>query len=47
MKFSGNVGNGPVNKWFNFGGDPDHGFGYGSRHWWDVPWWRYALFQCF
>jgi len=24
MKFSGKVGNGPVNKWLNFGGDPDH-----------------------
>jgi len=21
MKFSGNVGNGPVNKWLDFGGD--------------------------
>ena len=25
MKFSGKVGNGPVNKWLNFRGDPDHG----------------------
>jgi len=24
MKFSGKVGNGPMNKWLNFGGDPDH-----------------------
>ena len=23
MKFSGKVGNGPTNKWLNFGGDPD------------------------
>jgi len=23
MKFSGNVGNGPLNKFSNFGGDPD------------------------
>jgi len=23
MKFSGKVGNGTVNKWLNFGGDPD------------------------
>jgi len=23
MKFPGKVGNGPVNKWLNFGGDPD------------------------
>ena len=22
MKFSGKVGNGPANKWLNFGGDP-------------------------
>jgi len=26
MKFSGKVGNGPVNKRLNFGGDPDHGY---------------------
>ena len=26
MKFSGKVGNGPVNKRLNFGGDPDHGW---------------------
>jgi len=24
MEFSEKVGNGPVNKWLNFGGDPDH-----------------------
>ena len=24
MKFSAEVGNGPVNKTLNFGGDPDH-----------------------
>ena len=24
MKFSGKVDNGPMNKWLNFGGDPDH-----------------------
>jgi len=24
MKFSGNICNGPVNKWLNFGGNPDH-----------------------
>jgi len=24
MKFSGTVGNGPVNKWLNFAGDTDH-----------------------
>jgi len=44
MKFSGNVGNWPVNKQLNFGGNPDHGFGSRSvsRHWQDVPWRRYA-----
>jgi len=29
MKFL-KVGNGPMNKWLNFGGDLDHGSGYGS-----------------
>jgi len=24
MKFSGKVGNEPMNKWLNFGGNPDH-----------------------
>jgi len=24
MKFSGKVDNGSMNKWLNFGGDPDH-----------------------
>jgi len=24
MKFSVNVGNWPINKWLNFGGDSDH-----------------------
>jgi len=24
VKFSGKVGNGPMNKSLNFGGDPDH-----------------------
>jgi len=39
MKFPGKIGNGPVNKRLNFGGDPDHGADYGSgsgsvsRHW--------------
>jgi len=44
MKFSEMVGNGPMNKWLNFGGDPDHGFGSRSvsRHWQDVPWRRCA-----
>jgi len=30
MKFSKKVGEALVNKWLNFGGDPDHGSG--SRH---------------
>jgi len=25
MKFAQKVGNGPMNKWLNFGGDPDRG----------------------
>jgi len=39
MKFSGKIGNGPMNKRLNFGGDPDRGSGYRygsgsiSRHW--------------
>jgi len=44
MKFSGKVGNGPVIRLLNFGGNldhgyqsPDHGYGYRSisvsRHW--------------
>ena len=53
MKFSGKDGNGPMDKWLNFDGDPDqesgHGSGSGSvsRQWYDVPWRRYALSQCF
>ena len=41
MKFSGKVGNGPVNKWLNFGGDLDQG----SRHRQNTDW--YVLSQCF
>ena len=35
MKFSVKTGNGPMNRWSNFGGDPDEGSGSGSvsRHW--------------
>jgi len=33
MKFSGKVGNGPVNKRLNFGNDPDHGFRSVWRYW--------------
>jgi len=48
MKFSGKVGNWPLNKRLNYGGDPNTD--------WDTnpdPYhttgktWRYALFQCF
>jgi len=40
MKFSGKVGNGPLNKWLNFGGDPDHrldtGIVFRIRHYWEI-----------
>ena len=40
MKFSGKVGNGPVNKWLHFGGDPDHcldtGIVFRIRHCWEI-----------
>ena len=40
MKFSGEVGNGPVNKCLNFGSDPDHrldtGIVFRIRHYWDT-----------
>ena len=29
MKSAEKVGNGPINKWLNFGGDPDQRSGYG------------------
>jgi len=39
MKFSEKVGNGPVHKRLNFGGDPDHhvdtGIVFRVRHYWD------------
>jgi len=39
MKFSGKVGNGPLNKLLNFGGDPDHrldtGIVFRIRHYWE------------
>jgi len=28
MNFSGKLGNGQMNEWLNFGGDPDHGSGF-------------------
>jgi len=37
MKFSGKVGNRPVNELLNFGDSPDHGSRSVSWHWWDVP----------
>jgi len=40
MKFSGKVGNGPVNKWLNFAGDLDHrldtGIVFRIRHHWEI-----------
>jgi len=40
MKFLGNVGNGPVNKRLNFGGDPNHrlhtGIVFRIRHYWKI-----------
>ena len=40
MKLSGKVGNGPVNKWLHFDGDPDHrldtGIVFRIRHYWKV-----------
>jgi len=32
MKFLGKVGNEPVNKWLNFGGDPRYGSEYASGY---------------
>jgi len=40
MKFSGKVGNGPMNKRLNFGGDRDHrldtGIVFRIRHYWEI-----------
>ena len=40
MKFSGKVGNGPMNKWLNFGGDPNYrlstGIAFRIRHYWEI-----------
>ena len=40
MKFSGKVGNGIVNKWLHFGGDPDHrldtGIVFRICHYWEI-----------
>jgi len=40
MKISGKVDNGPVNKWSNFGGDPNHrldaGIVFRIRHYWEI-----------
>jgi len=40
MKFAGKVGNGPMNSWLNFGGDPDHrldtGIVFRMRHYWEI-----------
>jgi len=40
MKLAGKVDNGPVNKWLNFSGDPDHrldtGIVFRIRHYWEI-----------
>jgi len=40
MKSSGKVRNGPLNKWLNFGGDPDHrldtGIFFWIRNYWEM-----------
>jgi len=36
MKFSEKVGNGPMNKRLNFGGDPDTGTVFRICHYWDI-----------
>jgi len=40
MKFSGKVGNGRMNMWLNFGGDPDHRLDteivFRIRHYWEI-----------
>jgi len=40
MKFAGKIVNGPMNKWLNFVGDPDHrldtGIVFPIRHYWDI-----------
>jgi len=40
MNFSRKVGSGPMNKWLNFGGDPDHRLAAGIvlriHHYWEI-----------
>jgi len=40
IKFSGKIGNGPMNEWLNFGGDPVHGLDirivFRIRHYWEI-----------
>ena len=40
MKFSGTVGNGPMNRWLNFGCTPDHrldaGIVFRILHYWEI-----------
>jgi len=40
VTFSGKVGNGPVNRWLNFGADPDRpldtGIVFRIRHYWEI-----------
>jgi len=48
MKFSGKVGNGPMNKWLNFGGDrnrrPDTGIVFRIRHYLEI--WKMVSTDC-
>jgi len=43
MKFSGKVGKGQLNKWWNFGGDSVNTSGYGHGSAQDVPWRRHSM----
>ena len=48
MKFSGKVGNGPMNKWLNFSSDPDHrldtGIVFRIRNYWEI--WKVVSIDC-
>jgi len=48
MEFSGKVGNGPMNKRLNFGGDPDHHLDtsivFRIRHYWEIQ--KVVLTDC-
>ena len=48
MKLSGKVGNGPMNKWLNFGGRADHrldrGIVFWIHHYWEM--WKVVSTDC-